>query len=53
MIDLYFRPMLEGDVDTVLNIECSAFSHPWTRGIFLDCVRSGYECWVAFEGDSR
>lgn len=53
MIDLYFRPMLEGDVDTVLNIECSAFSHPWTRGIFLDCVRSGYECWVAFEGDSQ
>lgn len=51
MADLYFRPMAESDVDAVLNIECSAFSHPWTRGIFLDCIRSGYECWVAFEDE--
>src|SRR5690606_3333170 len=50
---LYFRPMLEGDVDAVLDIECSAFSHPWTRGIFLDCIRSGYECWLSFEGDRQ
>lgn len=42
--------MLEGDVDAVLKIEFSAFSHPWTKGIFLDCVRSGYECWVLFRG---
>ncbi|QIB50873.1 ribosomal protein S18-alanine N-acetyltransferase [Pseudomonas sp. OIL-1] len=53
MSDLYFRPMGESDVDTVLDIECSAFSHPWTRGIFLDCIRSGYECWVSFEGNTQ
>ncbi|QJD60302.1 ribosomal protein S18-alanine N-acetyltransferase [Pseudomonas sp. gcc21] len=53
MTDLYFRPMGEVDVETVLEIECSAFSHPWTRGIFLDCIRSGYECWVFFEGDKQ
>ncbi|MEH6388721.1 ribosomal protein S18-alanine N-acetyltransferase [Pseudomonas profundi] len=53
MSDLYFRPMGESDVDTVLDIECSAFSHPWTRGIFLDCIRSGYECWVSFEGATQ
>lgn len=53
MADLYFRPMVEGDVDAVLDIECAAFSHPWSRGIFLDCIRSGYECWVAYEADSQ
>lgn len=50
MTEISFRPMTEDDVDAVLNIEFSAFSHPWTKGIFLDCVRSGYECWLMFRG---
>lgn len=33
---LSFRPMTEADLDAVLKIEYAAFSHPWTRGIFLD-----------------
>lgn len=42
--------MLETDIDAVLDVEYSAYSHPWTRGIFLDCVKSGYECWMLFRG---
>ncbi|SDS91137.1 [SSU ribosomal protein S18P]-alanine acetyltransferase [Halopseudomonas xinjiangensis] len=53
MNGLHFRPMLESDVDAVLHVEYSAFSHPWTRGIFLDCIRSGYECWLMFLGNQQ
>lgn len=50
MSALSFRRMQEADLDAVLAIEFSAFSHPWTRGIFLDCIKSGHECWLAFDG---
>lgn len=53
LMELSYRPMLEADVDDVLKIEYAAFSHPWTRGIFLDCVRSGYECWLLFRGQQQ
>ncbi|MCY1344640.1 Ribosomal-protein-alanine acetyltransferase [compost metagenome] len=44
-----FRPMTEADLDAVLKIEFAAFSHPWTRGIFTDSLKS-YDCWLMFEG---
>lgn len=44
-----FRPMTEADIEAVLSIECVAFSHPWSRGIFLDSLKS-YDCWVMFDG---
>ncbi|MFA5679228.1 MAG: ribosomal protein S18-alanine N-acetyltransferase [Pseudomonas sp.] len=53
MIEPAFRPMTEADVEAVLNVEFAAFSHPWTRGIFLDCVKSGYECWLMYLGDQQ
>lgn len=34
--------MTEQDLDRVMEIEVVAHSHPWTRGIFLDCLRVGY-----------
>ena len=39
------RPLAESDLDRVLEIELQAYPHPWTRGIFADCLRVGYECW--------
>lgn len=53
MSELHYRAMLEADLDEVLSIEAAAFSHPWTRGIFLDCVRSEYECWLLFSGNQQ
>ncbi|WP_137820581.1 ribosomal protein S18-alanine N-acetyltransferase [Pseudomonas sp. 2FG] len=47
-----FRPMTEADLDAVLQIECAAFSHPWTRGIFEDGLKS-YDCWLMFEGEQQ
>lgn len=48
MTGLRYQPMVPEDVDAVLRVELAAFSHPWTRGIFLDCIKPGYECWLLF-----
>lgn len=47
-----FRPMSEVDIEQVLKIEYAAYSHPWTRGIFLDGLQS-YDCWLMFEGSQQ
>lgn len=43
---LNFRPMVEKDLAVILEIEQSAYSFPWTRTIFQDCLRVGYCSWV-------
>ena len=45
-----FRPMLFEDVPGVIDIEEANYTHPWTRGIFRDCIRVGYDCFV-YEAD--
>lgn len=42
----FYRPMREQDVRTVLEIEKRAYQYHWTEGIFRDCLRVGYGCWV-------
>ncbi|NRF66706.1 ribosomal protein S18-alanine N-acetyltransferase [Aquincola sp. S2] len=36
------RPMRVADLDTVLAIEAQCYSHPWTRGNFVDSLAAGY-----------
>ena len=40
------RAMCIDDLDAVAAIETAAYEFPWTLGIFRDCLRAGYECWV-------
>jgi ribosomal-protein-alanine N-acetyltransferase len=40
------RPMRDGDLDAVMDIERRAYPFPWTRGIFRDCLRAGYPALV-------
>ena len=42
----FCRPMHEGDVRPVMDIERRAYQFHWTEGIFRDCLRVGYCCWV-------
>lgn len=42
----HLRPMQERDLDSVMAIESRVYDFPWTRGIFADCLRVGYSCWV-------
>jgi len=46
---MFCRPMEESDLDQVLHNENLSYPHPWTRRIFHDCLRAGYECWVLEE----
>lgn len=43
--------MREADVPIVMAIEAGAYDYPWTPGIFRDCLRAGYQCWVLELGD--
>ncbi len=43
---LRLRPMSEEDVEAVIEVERAAYPYPWTAGIFQDCLRVGYCCWV-------
>jgi len=44
---LTFRPMTLDDVDTVMHLENQVYQFPWTDRIFKDCIRVGYDCWLA------
>jgi len=41
-----FRPMIENDLDDVLVIEGLVYNFPWSRTIFMDCLRVGYCSWI-------
>lgn len=41
------RPMEERDVAMVAAIERAAYPFPWNATIFRDCLRVGYNCWLA------
>lgn len=36
------RALRENDLNAVMAIEVRGYPYPWTRGIFLDCLRAGY-----------
>ena len=46
------RAMLDEDLQYVIKIEEASYTHPWTLGIFRDCLRVGYHCQVLeMDGD--
>jgi len=47
-----YRRMKAADFDTVMAIETRIYSHPWTRGNFVDSLTAGYHCWIVELGDS-
>lgn len=46
------RPMTASDINEVMEVEKSVYPFPWTKGIFADCIRVNYECWVAIRDDT-
>ena len=38
--------MQDADVATVATLEAEVSPAPWSPGIFSDCLRAEYECWV-------
>ncbi|MFT5811860.1 MAG: ribosomal-protein-alanine N-acetyltransferase [Rubritalea sp.] len=48
---LSYRPMTQDDVAYVLTVENEVYPYPWTERILQDCIRVGYDCWLALEND--
>lgn len=44
-----FQRMTELDIPAVMRIEKTIYYHPWTEGIFKDCIQVGYDCWVLLD----
>ncbi|MFT5589134.1 MAG: ribosomal-protein-alanine N-acetyltransferase [Bradyrhizobium sp.] len=47
---LQFRRMTEQDLDEVVAIEEKIYPHPWSRGNFVDSIRSDYQAWLLQDG---
>jgi len=50
-IEAHLEPLDAARLDQVLQIEQRAYPHPWTRGNFMDALRSGYHARVLLAGE--
>ncbi len=50
--NLQLRPMQMDDLDAIMQIEPTIYSHPWTRGNFSDSLNNGYSAWVLEENQT-
>jgi len=48
---IVFRPMSEMDLEHVMEIEEGVYEFPWSIGIFQDCLKVGYCCWILEQDD--
>jgi len=48
---IILREMRQEDVAGVMQIEEVVSIFPWTYGIFSDCIKVGYSCWVFSDED--
>jgi ribosomal-protein-alanine N-acetyltransferase len=46
------RVMADADIPHIMKIEERAYDFPWSPGIFHDCIRAGYCCYV-MEGNDH
>jgi ribosomal-protein-alanine N-acetyltransferase len=42
----YHRAMLKSDLKEIRSIEQQTYEFPWSKGIFMDCIKAGYHCRV-------
>lgn len=48
-----FVPLTEAWLDTLLPVEQQAYSHPWTRGNFIDALAAGYEAQLLVDSEQQ
>ena len=48
---IWFRPLVEADLDAVIAIERDLYEFPWTPGNFRDSLTAGYSCWALVGGE--
>ncbi len=50
-VEARLEPLEAARLDQVLQVEQRAYPHPWTRGNFLDALKSGYHARVLLAGE--
>lgn len=50
-MSLHWLPMTAAELDAVVAVEQTAYSHPWTRGQFNDSLASGHDAWLLYADD--
>lgn len=50
-VEARLEPLDAARLDQVLQIEQQAYPHPWTRGNFMDALRTGYHARVLLAGE--
>ena len=43
---IQFEPMSPENLSLVLDNEHCSYTHPWREDIFIDCMKTGHECWI-------
>lgn len=44
--DMQVRAMRMEDLPLIDELEAASYDFPWSAGIFRDCLKAGYPCWV-------
>ena len=50
-VEARFEPMTPRRLDAVLRIEQAAYSHPWSRGNFVDTLAAGHQAQCLLAGE--
>lgn len=48
--DVQVRAMRMEDVPRIDALETASYEFPWSAGVFSDCLKAGYPCWVLSTG---
>jgi ribosomal-protein-alanine N-acetyltransferase len=52
LVEARFEPLTAERLDAVLEVEQSAYAHPWSRSNFTDTLASGYEVQLLMADDT-
>lgn len=51
-VEVRFEALTLRHLDAVLQVEQQAYAHPWSRGNFIDTLKSGYQAQLLMAGDT-
>ncbi|WP_311222339.1 MULTISPECIES: ribosomal protein S18-alanine N-acetyltransferase [unclassified Acidovorax] len=51
-VEARFEALSVQHLDTLLKVEAAAYTHPWTRGNFIDAMAAGYQTQLLMAGDT-
>lgn len=50
-VQAHLEPLTPARLELLMAVEASAYTHPWTRGNFIDAMAAGYQCQLLMAQD--